>query len=441
MSPDLDGTTPRLVRRSRVPNAARLLRLPQAGDFPVLWAGNTVGLFGDELSRVALPTLAILVLGARPLEVGLLAAAAWICWPFLAVLAGVWIDRASRVRVMILGNLIRALVFGLVVLLAIAGQLNLPMLIGAAILVGAAGVFFELGNTAYVAEALPSSEIPLANSRLEASRSIAQVAGPGIAGALISAVGSVFVVAHSVAAFGASALLLRRIRLPPRTVTSHTRRFRAELVEGFTALRGEPVLLRLTLTAAISNLGLVAAHTVLLLHLYRALALDPAIAGVLLAFPGIGALIGVAAANRLTARVGVGWVLVVATVLESAFLAGIALAPGFAAVPLVAASLALSAFWGVIWNIVAISVRQVALPRHLQARVAAIRGAIGYSVIPVGGVAGGVMSELLSPALGVGSFAGTILIGASVGVVSGLPLLAPSVAPFRRWRFGQRWPY
>jgi MFS family permease len=149
----------------------------------------------------------------------------------------------------------------------------------------------------------------------------------------------------------------------------------------------------------------------------------------------------VAASGRLTARLGVGRLLRIATLAEAASFLLVAVAgslplPGL----MVGLALAISSFWGLTWNVVAGSVRQVVLPNRLQGRVAAITRTVGYGVIPVGSVLGGLVAQALTPALGTDAFPVTIALGALVGVGSGLALVGAKMGQISRWQFDQPWP-
>lgn len=330
----------------------------------------------------------------------------------------------------------------------LTGTVSFVQLLAVTMLHGLASVFADLAFTAHVPEVVQPVDIPIANARIEASRSVSYVGGPSLAGALIGWIGAPLAVLADAASFLASALLIRSSRpgVGPATQAAEagtdagaTRSYRRELLDGVRVLRTHPVLLRLIVAAAISNFGLVAARAILLLHLYRDLGFSPAAAGLVFGAPGLGALVGVGLANRLGRRLGIGRSLLAATVLESAVWFVIPFASGPLAGWVIALALAASSVWGLVWNVLAQSVRQVAVAPELQGRLASIRGAIGFGVIPLGGVAGGAIAAAL-PAGGLPALPLTIGLGALVGTSSGLALLGPGMAPLWRWRFGDSWP-
>jgi MFS family permease len=422
---------------------ARILRLPGGPPFASLWTALSISVFGDQITAVAVPTIAILALGVGPFEAGLLAAAAWIAWPILGPVAGVWVDRLPR-RPIVVCDLVRMVLLLSIPLAVALGGVGFPQLLIVVFGAGVANLFFDLAFTSHVPEVIEAASIPLANARIEASRSTSYVAGPSIAGALISFVGAPAAVIVDAVSFLASAILIRGTPVPLAEAGSVTpaarprKSVRTELIEGFAVLRVEPILLRLILAAAMSNFGLVAARAILLLHLYRDLGFTPALAGLVLAAPGVGALLGVGAARSLAVRIGVGRTLLAATVFESLVWLAIPIASGPLAGLVIALALAASSFWGLVWNVIAASVRQVAVPPSLLGRTGAIRGAIGFGVIPVGGVAGGAIATALASA-GLPALPLTIGIGAIVGIASGLALVGPGIGFLATWRFGEPW--
>jgi predicted MFS family arabinose efflux permease len=420
---------------------ARIFRLPVGGGFPNLWAAQTVSVFGDQLTSLAIPTFAILVLHAGPFEVGLLAASGWVAWPVLALPAGVWVDRLNRRQVLVACDLIRAAALAAIPLAALTAGVTIPLLIVVSVVTGAASVFFDLAYSANVADLVPAADIPIANARLEASRSTSYVAGPGLAGVIVSAVGATNVVILDACSFVASAFLTRRTARGSAGTPGAERHFRTEIEEGAHALLRVPVVLRITAAAAISNFGLMFARSILLFYAYRTLHLNPFTAGLALSGAGVGALAGVVASGRLTTALGVGRTLILATVCEAAAFLLVPLAPLTSVpVPVVAAALGLSSFWGLIWNIDAVSARQVILPVGVQGRVIGLSRLVIFGVIPVGGIVGGALAQALAGPLGNAALGATILIGAVVGASSGLVLLGRTFDPLRDWRFGDPWP-
>src|ERR1700738_3349429 len=84
-------------------------RLWRNADFMRLWVGQTISEAGTQVSALAVPTVAILLLHASPFEVGLLTALEFLPFPVLGLVAGVYADRLKRRPLMIVSDVGRVL--------------------------------------------------------------------------------------------------------------------------------------------------------------------------------------------------------------------------------------------------------------------------------------------------------------------------------------------
>ncbi len=125
-------------------SSLRFGRLWRDADFRKLWAGETVSFFGSQLTALALPLTAAVVLGATPAQMGILGAAQTVPFLLLALFAGIWVDRARRRPVLIAANVGRGVLLGVAPVLTVLGALELQHVYAIAFLVGGCTVFFEL---------------------------------------------------------------------------------------------------------------------------------------------------------------------------------------------------------------------------------------------------------------------------------------------------------
>jgi len=149
------------------------------------WFGETVSLFGTQVTALALPLTAVIVLGATPLQLGVLRFLEWIPFLLFALLVGVWVDRRRKRPVMMGANLVRGVLVGIVPVLAFVHQLHLPLLYVITFGVGVGTVFFDLCWLSYVPVIVERDVLVQANSRVSTSYAAAEVAGPGVAGFLV----------------------------------------------------------------------------------------------------------------------------------------------------------------------------------------------------------------------------------------------------------------
>src|ERR671912_2733545 len=154
-------------------------------DFLRLWAGDSISQIGTTVSLIALPLLAIQVLDATPFEVGLLTTFETAAFLLVGLPAGAWVDRLRRRNVLITGDLGRALLLGSLPLAWMFDVLTLPQVYAVALLTGVLTVFFDVAYQSYLPFLVGRDHLIEGNAKLEASRAVAQIAGPGLGGLLV----------------------------------------------------------------------------------------------------------------------------------------------------------------------------------------------------------------------------------------------------------------
>src|SRR5918998_5874155 len=153
-------------------------------DFRRLWAAQSVSLLGSEITALALPLMAVLLLNASPVQMGLLAAAGTAPFLLCSLPVGVWIDRRRRRPVLIAADVARAGLLVSIPLAAWLGILRIEQLYAVTFIAGVLGVFFEVAHYAYVPSLVGRESVVEGNSKLQISYSAAEAGGPGVAGLL-----------------------------------------------------------------------------------------------------------------------------------------------------------------------------------------------------------------------------------------------------------------
>ncbi len=394
-------------------------------DFLNLWAAQSVSLVGSQITLLALPLAAALQLRASPVQMGLLAAAAEAPFLLASLPAGVWVDRARRRPLLVAADLGRALLLLSVPLAAVVGTLRIEQLYAVAFGVGLLNVLFDVAHYAYVPALLPRDLLVDGNSKLQVSYSVADSAGPGLAGGLVQLLSAPAAVLVDAATYLVSALLLRRIKTPeapPQPATGEG--LRRQIAEGLRALLGHPLLRPIVLASAVIGLFARGVLALYVLFATRELGIGPATLGLVFAAGGVGAIPGAFLAARAARRFGTGPV-----ILGGWFVGGLALllvpiASGPWAVPLLAASQLLAGGVGTVANVNQWSLRQAVTPDHLQGRVTAGHRFLVYGAEPVG--------ALLAGFLAAGIGLRPALLVCALGAAAG-PLVA-LFSPLRRLR-------
>ena len=366
-------------------------------DFLKLWAGQTVSLFGSELTELALPLTAVLVLGATPVQMGLQVAAQTLPELLFGLLAGAWVDRLRRRPLMIAADLGRAVLLVSVPIAAAAGWLSMLQLY----VVGfGAGLLSVLFNVAYEA-ALPSlvarGRLIEANSRLEVSRSVAQVAGPGLAGILVQTITAPATLLLDAFSFVVSAVSIWLIRTPEPAPVHEGQRpsLWGEIGEGLRVLSTHRLLRSVAASSAMLN-GFGGLHgAVVVLFLVRQLDLQPAVIGGLRAFGSVWWLPGALLTGWIVHQLGQGPTIALGAaliVLASAALVLAGLFPGYA-VPILGLGGIAIGLANPFYNITSGSLRQAVTPDRLLGRVSASMNFAGVGVLPLGALVGGYLGQ------------------------------------------------
>jgi MFS family permease len=403
-------------------------------DFGKLWAAQSVSAFGSQITLLALPLTAISTLHAEAWQVGLLGTAEWLPFLLLALPAGVWGDRRVRRPVLVAADLGRALVLAAVVVAAVTGALTFPLLLILTFVFGAGTVFFEVFYYSYLPSLVGADALLGANSRLQASESVAQIGGPGLGGLVIQAVTAPVALLADAVTFLLSGLALASIRARERTPQTADVPVIPQLREGLAFSVRNRLVLTLLGTAAICNFFLQWIMVLFTLFCVRERHLDAGLIGLILAAGAVGGLAGSAVTTPLARRFGLGPVTLWTVAGECAALT---LLPA-GSTALMAAGWFGCGFSAAISRVVSISIRQSVTPPPLLGRVNATHRFVSYGVIALGTLAGGLTGELvglraalLAGALGMFLAVGCVLISPLRHVRTAIVGAAPTPAPGR----------
>jgi MFS family permease len=396
-------------------------------DFVRVWTGQAISLLGSQIGGGALRYMAILMLGATPAQLSLLAAAGRLPVLLLVLPAGVWVDRVRRRPLLIGVDIGRGLLLLSVPLAALLGLLRMEQLYAVAALVGSLAMLFDTAYPAYVPTLVRHTELTEANSKLGLSESLAEIAGPPLGGALVQLLTAPLAIVLDALSFLISAAALGAVQRSERPLPAVARPdLRAELVAGLAAIRTQPLLRALLGIAVLQNLAGGIIGTLYDVYLIRELGLTPALVGLTVGAGGVGALMGALLAEAVVRRLGPGTTLVCSGLLGT--LAGLLLplASGrWAFATLLVMQLADVVL--MIFSITALSLRQAATPNPLRGRVNA-----SFSLLTTGaGLVGVLAAGVLAPTIGVrAALAIAVIIGVGALLwLLGSPLRALPTMP------------
>jgi predicted MFS family arabinose efflux permease len=273
------------------------------------------------------------------------------------------------------------------------------------------------------------------NSKLEISRSAAQITGPGVAGFLITVFTAPMAIILDAISFLGSALFVWRIRKPeprPERQTDAAGKhvsMRVEIAEGLRFVLGNRYLRAIAACTGTSNLFGNIGFAILLLYAVRTaaeggLGMDAQSIGLVLSIGSIGALVGALTANRIGRWLGVGPTIIGTAMLFAPPMLILALTPRELAVPVASVAFFLATFGGVVYNINQVSFRQAITPQRMQGRMNATMRFIVWGTIPFGNILGGLL----------GGFIGlheTIWVSGFLSFIPFLPVLFSPVRTIR----------
>jgi len=367
-------------------------------DFVRLWAGQTVSVFGSQVTELALPLCAVLTLNATAFQMGLLSAAGMAPWILFALLVGVWVDRSLRRRwILVTADVGRALILLSVPVAAACGVLSLGQLFAVAFAAGSLTLAFNVAWGSYLNVLVPREQLVDGNSKLMGSYATAQIAGPSIAGALVQAFSAPFAILVDALSFVVSALSLRSIRAPePERRLEQRGSLRHDLAVGLRFVRDDPLQRAIAGSAATLNFFGLAIYAVLVLYAVRELHLSSLLIGLAFAFGAVGALLGTQLAPRLTRRFGAGRTILLATIGFPPALAIVPLAspgqPGWLAVTILAVAEAVGGLAVMLFDVNTAALRQAVTPEHLYGRSAGAMSFLTQSAKPLGSLFGGTVA-------------------------------------------------
>lgn len=395
-------------------------------DFRLFWLGETTSAFGTSITALALPLVAVITLDATAFQVSLLTALAWLPWLVVGLPAGAWVDRLPRRPVMVVCDVVSLVALISVPVSAWAGALTLAQLLGVAVVVGTAGVFFQTAYQVYLAGLVDDDDLPQANAALQGSQSAAQVAGPGLAGLIAQALGAVTGLVADAATFAVSAWCLLSIRTPEKMATTtddkadspEQDKLMTQVATGMRFLVADPYLRVLAVFGALSNFALVGYQSLLVVFLVRDVGVDPAVVGMLIAGMSVGGLVGALIAPTLGRWAGTARGTLAGNLAAGPFALLIPLAepgPRLLLVVLGGVGVGITVVAG---NVLKNSFRQIYVPRPILGRVTVGMQFLNYGAIPLGALTAGALASTLGlrPTMwlmtaGLGLAALTLLVG------------------------------
>jgi MFS family permease len=372
--------------------------LLQTPNFRSFWIGETISVVGDQLTLLAMPLTAILVLDADAADMGLLTAVSLLPHLLFSMPAGVLLERIQhRRRVMIAVDIGRAALIASVPAAYVAGVLTIQQLYVVGFLTGSLTVLFDLSwSTVFVAIA-PRELYVQGSSLLNGSRSLSYVIGPTLGGTLVQVLTAPVALAVDAVSFIVSALFLTRVKADEAPLEPDPTSIRSRFAAGLRFAAYDPIIRPTLLAAATINFFNFAFAALFVLYATRYLGVSPGTLGLALGVGAIGGLLGAVVAGPIGRRIGVGPAYALGCVLFPAPLILIPLVSGPPEV--VFAALLLSEFGAglgvMILDVNAGSIILARTPDRIRARATGAFRTLNYGIRPIGAFLGGMLGTAI----------------------------------------------
>lgn len=362
--------------------------------FLPLWAGQSISLLGSRVTILALPLTAVYALHATALEMGILTAAAPLAYLLVGLPAGAWVDRLPRRPVMIVADLGRAILLASIPIASILDLLSMGQLYLVALLVGVLTVFFDVAYQSLLPSVVRTDQLLEANSKLQVSDSVTQVAGPGVGGGLVQLLGAPVAVAADAVSFVLSALSLMLVRArEPAPSGRKSADLGREIQVGLATVLRTPSLRALAGAGVTFYLFDNVLMAVYVLYMTGTLHFQSTLVGLIFGLGGVGGVVGAAIAERVTTRFGHRRVMLGGIGISAVGELTIAGArdPILVAIVILLVAETMVEFGGTLYAIDSASFRQATVPASVQGRVAATMRVISWGLGSLGALAGGVL--------------------------------------------------
>ncbi len=312
-----------------------LLRLPAlpAGDllhdrnYRRIFASVVITHFGAQITILALPLTAVTVLNASPTQMGWLMAAEIVPFVLLSLPAGVWLDRVRKLPVYVIGESVFALTLASVPIAAWSGVLSMAWLYVVGFVLGCVHVFGGSAAQIVLTQIVSRDRLVEAHSKNALAVSGSEIAGPGLAGALIKLLGAPFAIAFDAILIAGSVLLLRGIRVEESAMSTPGVRFWAQLREGVRFVARTRMLWTLALFVGCWQLLHHMASVVQILVASRELGMSAQSIGFCYVGMGVGTILASVYGRRVSEKVGPGPTIVAGLAVSAVGWLALAVAP------------------------------------------------------------------------------------------------------------------
>ncbi|MFZ6749666.1 MFS transporter [Undibacterium sp. Ren11W] len=335
-----------------------------------LWTSILISSFGAQITMLALPLTAAVLLKASPTQMGILIFMETLPFVLLSLPSGVWLDRVKKLPVYIVGESMIAVGVASVPLAWWLGYLDMSWLYVVGFLIGAVNTTAGTAAQIVLTQIVPRKRLVEAYAKNALATSGAEVAGPATAGALIKLLGAPLALLADAVLLLSSALILRGIKIVEIRPVREDAHFWTDLKAGVRFVAHKPLLITLALMVGTWQLCYNAALVVQILFATRILGLSEQAVGLSYMGMGVGTIIASVYGNRISRALGPGPCMVLGVAVCSLGWCLLAIAPANAwGIAAFAVMLACFSVGGVLIFINFLALRQAVTPEPMLGRM------------------------------------------------------------------------
>src|SRR5271170_1846301 len=270
-----------------------------------LWTSILISSFGGQVTLLALPLTAAVLMHAAPTQMGLLTAMEIMPFVLFSLPTGVWLDRVRKLPVYVVGELSIAFAVATVPVAWWFGWLSMHWLYVVAIVIGTVNTTAGSAAQIVLTQIVPRARLVEAHAKNALANSTAEVTGPAAAGALIKLTGAPIALLADALLLLTSASILRGV--PVKETPSLLRTpFWAALREGLDFVRGHRLLVTMAACVGVWQMCSQAATVVQILFAIHELGLSERGIGLSYVALGVGTVFASANGHRVVRRFGPG---------------------------------------------------------------------------------------------------------------------------------------
>lgn len=384
------------------------MNLTNHKDFIRFWVAWTTSNFGTYITSLALQVLVVVNLNGSAVDVGWINSARWLPYVFLGLAAGALLDRVNRRPVLIVTDFGRGFLLMLICLLSLYHAINLEWLIVTIIFFGAMSLFHDAASQSFLPQLVTRNLLTRANARLEQSTAVAQTSGPALAGLLVSVVGAPFAILADAISYIFSGLIIGSIKRQFKREITFEKPFGEQIKEGLRWVYRHRYLSTMALNTHFWFLFHSMVGTILVTFALTKLGFNATTFGLVLAFAGIGAVLGTSFSDRIAQYWGLGRSIAFSRILYCPASLLMVLAPSASPGVLLIQTFFIIGFGQFLYGLalgiegpLEMGYRQSITPERLQGRMNATMRSINRSMIVIGAPLGGEIADLFGfrPAL------------------------------------------